>query len=400
MKGFKTIKISDEFVPEVAESPEFEERISVSSSKKSRCAGRIYFMSSALKELDAHIHWGERCRDNLVEQGGYMLGNVYRDSKTQIIFAIVSHLVPVYGAEGTAAFLDMGTDASYNATLRENKIIEEHENKIRRVGWYHTHPGGLDVFMSGTDMNTQTKSYYHEWQFAVVLNPQKQIWRGFRGLQAIEVDCIMVCDSDDTIRKFLKKTSFYANNGYRWKDYSNDGNSYATKRITYQAKQDEQEQKDVFAVRLNKKSVYIGDCIMAIETFMSCLYNSIAIQKTAANPDSISMDLMLQPHIEGSQLEFSRISCSNYAVNLTEEEQVITKFENSGFNKDAEYNVIHAIVHYKEKIKEEEALKMVELYNFVSDNQLFCIFSREDDETIRFYVYDRDRNQYIGKITY
>lgn len=401
MKGFKTIKISDEFIPEISEFPIFEGKESISSSEKSRRSGKIYFMPSALKDLDEHIHWGERRRDNLVEQGGYMLGNVYRDSKTNILFAIVSRLVPVHGAEGTEAFLDMGTDASYDAKLRENEIIQEQENELRRVGWYHTHPGGLGVFMSGTDMQTQTKSYFHDWQFAVVLNPQKQIWRGFRGARALEVDCIMVCDKKDEITsKFLERPSYYSHNSYGYNPYSNYDYSYRADQTVQNTKNEKTDNKDTLFVRLNGESIYIGDCILAVDTFMSRLYNSITISETETKPNSISMDLLLQMHIEESQLEFFTITCSNHAVNITEKEQVITKFEHPGFDQSMEHDSVHVIVHYKDSITEEESSQMAELYNFTSDNELFCIFTMINDDIIRFYVCDHDRNECIGELTY
>lgn len=401
MKGFKTIKISDEFIPEMSEFPIFEEKENISSSEKSRRIGRIYFMPSALKDLDSHIHWGERRHDNLVEQGGYMLGNVYRDSKTNTLFAIVSHLVPVHGAEGTEGFLDMGTDASYDATLRENELIQEQENKIRRVGWYHTHPDTLGVFMSGTDMKTQRKSYSQDWQFAVVLNPQKQIWRGFRGSQALEVDCIMVCDKKDDITcKFISKPKYTSPYNYGWDSYVNYGYSYNRNKVGESPVQPQATTKDTLFVRLNGESIYIGDCIMAIDTFMARLYNSITIEVTTTKPNSISMDLLLQMHIAESQLEFFTITCSNHIVNITEKEQVMTKFENPKPTDEQLNDSVHAIVHYKDSISEEEAAHMTELYNFTADNELFCIYSMIDKENIRFYVCDHDRNAVVGEITY
>lgn len=401
MKGFKTIKISDEFIPEISEFPEFDGKTLISSSERSHRSGKIFFMPSALKDLDAHIHWGERRHDNLVEQGGYMIGNVYRDSKTNTLFAIVSCLVPVHGAEGTEAFLDMGTDASYDATLRENEILQE-DNNIRRVGWYHTHPGGLGVFMSGTDMQTQTKSYFHDWQFAVVLNPQKQIWRGFRGARAAEVDCIMVCDKNDSITsKFIQKPQYYNNYGWNPKydyDYSYDERYNQTAAQSH--KQSPVNQKKPLFVRLNGENIYIGDCIMAIDTFMSRLYNSIAIGETTTKPDSISLDLLLRIQIEESQLEFFTITCTNHTVNITEKEQIITKFEVPDIDMESQHDLVHAIVHYKDTISEEESVQMAELYNFTSDSEIFCIFSRVDDGIVRFYVCDHDRNDVMGELTY
>jgi proteasome lid subunit RPN8/RPN11 len=57
---------------------------------------------------------------------------------------------------------------------------------IHVVGWYHTHPGELDVFMSSVDRHTQEKLFSEDWQFAIVLNPQRAEWRAFNGRAAEE----------------------------------------------------------------------------------------------------------------------------------------------------------------------------------------------------------------------
>jgi proteasome lid subunit RPN8/RPN11 len=63
---------------------------------------------------------------------------------------------------------------------------DNQEDELQVIGWYHTHPGRLSVFMSGTDLNTQSKMFSMVWQFAIVLNPQKQLWRAFSGSKAKE----------------------------------------------------------------------------------------------------------------------------------------------------------------------------------------------------------------------
>lgn len=35
--------------------------------------------------------------------------------------------------------------------------------------------------MSGTDRTTQQRLFGNDWQFAIVLNPHKKIWRAFYG---------------------------------------------------------------------------------------------------------------------------------------------------------------------------------------------------------------------------
>jgi len=65
-------------------------------------------------------------------------------------------------------------------------VVDNLDSKLQIVGWYHTHPNDLDVFMSGTDTATQARVFSHDWQFAIVLNPHKKIWRSFYGANSNE----------------------------------------------------------------------------------------------------------------------------------------------------------------------------------------------------------------------
>jgi len=65
--------------------------------------------------------------------------------------------------------------------------LEENPDKsVQIIGWYHTHPRNLGVFMSHTDINTQKLHFNKNWHYAIVLNPQKKIWKAFYGEQAHE----------------------------------------------------------------------------------------------------------------------------------------------------------------------------------------------------------------------
>ena len=57
---------------------------------------------------------------------------------------------------------------------------------LQVIGWYHTHPGGLSVFMSGTDRATQRRHFSADWHFALVLNPHRQSIRAFHGPECLE----------------------------------------------------------------------------------------------------------------------------------------------------------------------------------------------------------------------
>lgn len=54
------------------------------------------------------------------------------------------------------------------------------------VGWYHTHPN-LGAFFSGTDRATQARAFRQPWQVGVVLDPARNEFVSFRGMDCLEV---------------------------------------------------------------------------------------------------------------------------------------------------------------------------------------------------------------------
>jgi proteasome lid subunit RPN8/RPN11 len=119
------------------------------------------------------------------EQGGLLLGNVFYDHDLNNYHGIVQKAIPGDSAKGSAVYLQMGHDTWSEMMHKIDKIQEEEkELNLRVIGWYHTHPNELNVFMSGTDMNTQQKFFNEDWHFAIVLNPHRQIWKVFSGKDA------------------------------------------------------------------------------------------------------------------------------------------------------------------------------------------------------------------------
>ena len=138
---------------------------------------------------------------NHKEQGGWLIGRYLRDATGFPIQAEVTHVLeaetecryPGY-IEWSALeeirlqqeFFDMKEElANTDPKAAENLCV---------IGWWHTHPNNLPVFMSGTDMETQRLKYFKPEKYAVVLNPHKGIWRAFAGADAREVAAIMLVD--------------------------------------------------------------------------------------------------------------------------------------------------------------------------------------------------------------
>lgn len=166
---------------------------------------RLYFEYSAIQQLFSHIGWGTpkgTCEDNTKEQGGILLGHVYLDDK--FIYGVVKKAVPAITNNRSEVYVEFSHSTWSNILSAIDEINDKVEGeKLQIIGWYHTHPNNLDVFMSGTDKNTQSRHFNTYWHYAVVLNPHKKIWRAFWGKDAIECKGLILstseCNSDLSI---------------------------------------------------------------------------------------------------------------------------------------------------------------------------------------------------------
>jgi proteasome lid subunit RPN8/RPN11 len=137
---------------------------------------------SAFESIAHHIQWDRQTDDNIVEQGGILLGNSFRDPDTDIVYAVVEKAISGRLARGTASYLEV-THETWKEMLDD---VDNQETNLQVIGWYHTHPNNLGVFMSGTDCATQSRLFGNDWQFAIVLNPHKKIWKAFYGYDSHE----------------------------------------------------------------------------------------------------------------------------------------------------------------------------------------------------------------------
>ena len=144
---------------------------------------KIYIREEAKKDIFNHINWSNKKTSN--EQGGVLIGNSFFDKEKQITYSIVEMAIPADTAKGNQIHLTF----DHNTWKKMIDLVDillgsENERNLQVVGWYHTHPNALNIFMSPTDLETQKKFFYQDWHFAIVLNPQKEIWGAFHGNNA------------------------------------------------------------------------------------------------------------------------------------------------------------------------------------------------------------------------
>lgn len=186
-KKFVIKEITPPYQPEEKSIPSFSESsIFPCSCEHTISSPNMLFLTEhAMQEIASFTGWGQTTNFNCVEQGGILLGNVYKEPINNRIYGIVNDVVTAATATGTAAYLMMGHDTWGEMLNQVDNILSlKNKKNIHIIGWFHTHPNELGIFMSETDRGTQARVFCHDWHFAVVLNPLKQSWGVFNGHNA------------------------------------------------------------------------------------------------------------------------------------------------------------------------------------------------------------------------
>lgn len=142
---------------------------------------KLIVSSEAVNQIFEFIEWKVGKRSDIrVEQGGILLGNRFFDPSKNIHFTIVSKAITADAAEGSSDFLKMTPECWGVMHDKKDTYIEESGENVVIVGWFHTHPNMLPVFMSETDRNTQKLFFDGENTYSVVINPQRHLIKAFR----------------------------------------------------------------------------------------------------------------------------------------------------------------------------------------------------------------------------
>lgn len=188
------IRIVKEYQPEVKQiqydNDNFERRYTLLCDNYS-IAKKEYqtiVLPAASEKILEYIGWGKKTQQNIVEQGGFLVGKNYYDEEKRVNVCVVENALSATGASGSWGHLEIGhedTREMYKMLDKMNDGCAESEKKVV-VGWFHTHPNSLEVFMSGTDRGTQSRLFPGEKAVALVLNPHRKIWKCFRSEQCID----------------------------------------------------------------------------------------------------------------------------------------------------------------------------------------------------------------------
>ena len=100
----------------------------------------------------------------------------------------------------------------------------------------------MPVTMSGIDKNTHINFFPNEWQFSVILNPQRKLWAVYNGKECKNCNGIILIHVDEDISGNFEKstnssesvTAGVSTNSDKFKsvDTSGDNNSFVIKHRT------------------------------------------------------------------------------------------------------------------------------------------------------------------------
>lgn len=159
----------------------------------------VYTPYAAKRQMEI-IGWKDNdFLKNRKEQGGWLLGYYLfneagipvQGEVTEVLEAVTECRLPGY----------IEWDALEEIRLQQTffqmkdnlaKVDPVAAEKLSVLGWWHTHPNSLDVFLSSTDMETVRLKYYKPEKYSVVLNPHRGTFRAFAGVNAVEVPVIML----------------------------------------------------------------------------------------------------------------------------------------------------------------------------------------------------------------
>lgn len=145
----------------------------------------LFVRQGAVDQINRHIGWGQRNWENIHEQGGLLIGErcCGRDGKE---FAIVTEALSAATESRSSVYVKFD-HAAWNSLINKHDHLKQTSPGFENtsiIGWYHTHPNNLDCFMSGTDLATQRSIFYRPWNYAIVLNPHRELIVAFVGAQA------------------------------------------------------------------------------------------------------------------------------------------------------------------------------------------------------------------------
>ena len=152
----------------------------------------LFILKDAADAILSFIEWDEHTAHNHTEVCGFMIGHHYFDEEKDIFYSEVESIITVPTDMSTEVYLQLSTDSMFAIEQGLDEYNAKNNTDCKFIGWFHTHPNSLPVFMSSTDLITQTRYFSDELGYAIVLNPHRLYWKTFRSVKCVDTRCMMV----------------------------------------------------------------------------------------------------------------------------------------------------------------------------------------------------------------
>ena len=153
---------------------------------------RLYILKEAADLMLSFIEWDKHTERNHTEMVGFMIGHHYYDENKDIYYSEVESIFTIPTDISTEVYLQLSTDSMFAIEQMLDAYNLENDTDCKFIGWFHTHPNSLPVFMSSTDLITQTRFFADDLGYAIVLNPHKLCWKAFRSVKCYDTKCSIV----------------------------------------------------------------------------------------------------------------------------------------------------------------------------------------------------------------
>jgi hypothetical protein len=171
----------------------------------------VILTKGASAELMNHVHWGVNHPNNLYEQQMGLAGYVFKDPDTARFITVVEYVVPAIAKNRTPVGARLTADDTADVQVEVNVMNRNRKEAWKYgvytklwdadlVGWGHTHPGQLDVFLSPTDRDTHRTLYGRGKEslgISLVVNPHRRLAAAFGGPQIREMGQIWFLSEGD-----------------------------------------------------------------------------------------------------------------------------------------------------------------------------------------------------------
>jgi LysM repeat protein/proteasome lid subunit RPN8/RPN11 len=136
---------------------------------------KVVFIEGVVEKIFSHA---TARRD--IERFGILVGGVFYDPQSDENWIEIVDMLPAERVRANVASVEVSNEEISYLNTKVDKILALTNQTVRKVGWYHTHPGH-GIFMSSTDKTNQKLCYTADWQIALVVDPRQLHYGVFSG---------------------------------------------------------------------------------------------------------------------------------------------------------------------------------------------------------------------------